>query len=391
MAALRKLNLQTAASISVGEDPAPCDRMSAAKGSESAVGSHPLVLVGTPGAPPQTARTSASSATISPPASAMMSARLDSGNAIRNAKAVSSSKPVDVEGQMCESSNASVEPAMPLGKTRIESLEDRICDAVSAAIQQVMLEATAQLRATAAELQRQHASCCRPGDISGDRVEDLRVDLQELVQELRSKLLKCEKLGAPLKEEHAGNDQEHAPNNGEHAAATPSRWPRKASPQRDSLAKSESWQSTSSGQQRATPIDACTDEEVHWLVKHLSSLSKRRTSEELNPRVVVNAPAPAQAPASVPASACAPRRIGCSPVDESQQQSMLHLRASLAARSGSPASSLSKSCTSLAAATGRVSLSSTTPSQSRFSATPPLSSSQRLGGSLQPRTPQHMR
>lgn len=295
---------------------------------------------------------------------------------------------------------------MPLGKTRIESLEDRICDAVSAAIQQVMLEATAQLRATAAELQRQHASCCRPGDISGDRVEDLRVDLQELVQELRSKLLKCEKLGAPLKEEHAGNDQEHAPNNGEHAAATPSRWPRKASPQRDSLAKSESWQSTSSGQQRATPIDACTDEEVHWLVKHLSSLSKRRTSEELNPRVVVNAPAPAQAPASVPASACAPRRIGCSPVDESQhahtkqqpdwvdesqQQSMLHLRASLAARSGSPASSLSKSCTSLAAATGRVSLSSTTPSQSRFSATPPLSSSQRLGGSLQPRTPQHMR
>jgi len=344
--------------------------------------------MGMMGAPQQTARTSASSATVSPP-SARLSARRNYSNATRSTKAVSTSMHVN-EGQMHENGEALSEPVKHLAQASVgeqmhdetcQSLEDRICNAVRAAVHQVMLEATAQMRATAAELQRQHAQCCR--DIAGGRVADWRADLKEVLEEFRNKLLKCETFGPP-------------PNDGEKGTTTPSRWPRRASPQRDSLPKPESRdsrESSSPGRQRVATGDACTDEEIHWLVNNLALSRKRTTSEEFKSRVVVNAPESMTA-SSASVSASVQRRSGCSPVDDSQKKSWPGIPEALAARRATVAAPppLSRSQTAIPVVKSRLSISSSTPPLSAYSATPPLAGSgQRLGGSLQPTARQQVR
>lgn len=385
----------TAASISVDEDRAPPDQKTSA-----ARCLHPLHMIG---APQNTARTSASSATVSPP-SGRLSARPIYSNVIRSTKAMSTSTHVN-EDQVRENGKAVAEPVKQLAQAGVveqmpdvtcQNLEDRICNAVRAAVHQVMLEATAQLRATAAELQRQHAQCCR--DIAGGQVADWRADLREVLEEFRNKL-KCETFGPP-------------PNDGEKGAATPSRWPRRASPRRDSLQKPESQDSRAASPQRdslpkpesrdsresssperlrAATGDACTEEEIHWLVNNLSR--KRTTSEEFKSRVVVNAPESMTASSSS-VSASVQRRSGCSPVDDSQKKSWPGIPEALAARRAFVAAPppLSRSQTAIPASKGRLSLnlSSSTPPLSAFSATPPLAG-QRLGGSLQSTARQQLR
>lgn len=374
----------TAASVSVDEDPSQLDQMSAVRRPGPPASLHPLFFIGTQ---PQTAQTSGSSATVSP-ASATLSARLNCSNATRSAKATSTGMHVN-EGQIRGSDGALAEPALRLAKASLaeqmhdvscQSLEDRICNAVRAAVQQVMLEATAQLRATAAELQRQHAHCCGGRDIAGCRVADWRADLQEVLEEFRNKLLKSGTL---------------SPSQG---VATPSRWPRKASPQRDSFPKPESRDSSVHGRQRASTGDACTEEELRWLVNNLGVSRKRTASEEFTSHVIVNPPASMPASTSVPASseavsASIPRRSGCSPVDDSRKKSWPGLPETLAARRASVAAPppLSRSQPAIPVGKSRLGLTSNTPPLSAYSFTPPLSSGQRLGGSLQPTARQHLR
>jgi len=361
----------TAASISVDEDP---NRTSVAKWSEPMEVVRPLRF---DGKLPHTTRTSASNATASHVSAAPT--RLECGSATQSSTTIS----------MHGSDTALAETTMSLATASAEenvhhvssqSLEERLCDVVRAAVHQVTLEATAQLRATAAELQQQHAHCCSGGDTIGGQVAGWRSELQDVLEEFRNKLLKFEKSGPP-------------PKDTKHTAATPSCWPRKASASRDSVTKQDCRQSCSPGRQKKTTEDACTDEEVRWLVSNLGLSRRRATSQEFPSRVIVNAPASVPAPAPVPplwleASGNIPsRRSGCSPVDESQQQPWPGLQgAPLAWQRSSVVvvPPITRSHKADPAASGKLSVSSSAGVLSAYSATPTLANNvqTRLGGSL---------